>query len=240
MLPPSPERSCPRAGRIRAIVSSSSFVVGLQGRRDSNPQPPVLETGALPVELRPFATTRSDGRPLAGLLVRPVSAAPLAELPELDAIRGVPPALHGLVVPTLALFASHRHCDSLPCCHRSTTPVRGRAGKASTPLWPFTTRRAGGLQPEARGGPSEVSACGAPRDAGGPRGSARRRPRRGRRSAGARRRPAGGRARSAPAPRHPEHLRHRRVRSRRAAGAPSPSASRPSGPSGRGPAPRRP
>jgi hypothetical protein len=27
----------------------------LQGRRDSNPQPPVLETGALPVELRPLA-----------------------------------------------------------------------------------------------------------------------------------------------------------------------------------------
>ena len=26
-----------------------------QGRRDSNPQPPVLETGALPVELRPLA-----------------------------------------------------------------------------------------------------------------------------------------------------------------------------------------
>src|SRR5262245_38257292 len=25
-----------------------------QGRRDSNPQPPVLETGALPVELLPF------------------------------------------------------------------------------------------------------------------------------------------------------------------------------------------
>ncbi len=25
-----------------------------QGRRDLNPQPPVLETGALPVELRPF------------------------------------------------------------------------------------------------------------------------------------------------------------------------------------------
>jgi hypothetical protein len=25
-----------------------------QGRRDSNPQPPVLETGALPVELRPW------------------------------------------------------------------------------------------------------------------------------------------------------------------------------------------
>ena len=27
-----------------------------QGRRDSNPQPPVLETGALPVELRPFGS----------------------------------------------------------------------------------------------------------------------------------------------------------------------------------------
>jgi hypothetical protein len=27
----------------------------LQGRRDSNPEPPVLETGALPVELRPSA-----------------------------------------------------------------------------------------------------------------------------------------------------------------------------------------
>ena len=26
-----------------------------QGRRDSNPQPPVLETGALPIELRPWA-----------------------------------------------------------------------------------------------------------------------------------------------------------------------------------------
>src|SRR5664280_1032097 len=37
--------------------SSPAFAGGLfadlQGRRDSNPQPPVLETGALPVELRP-------------------------------------------------------------------------------------------------------------------------------------------------------------------------------------------
>ena len=28
-------------------------MVDLQGRRESNPQPPVLETGALPVELLP-------------------------------------------------------------------------------------------------------------------------------------------------------------------------------------------
>src|SRR5882757_8229141 len=30
--------------------------VGEQGRRDSNPQPPVLETGALPIELLPSGT----------------------------------------------------------------------------------------------------------------------------------------------------------------------------------------
>jgi hypothetical protein len=29
-----------------------------QGRQDSNLQPPVLETGALPIELRPYASQR--------------------------------------------------------------------------------------------------------------------------------------------------------------------------------------
>ncbi len=37
----------------------------MQGRRDSNPQPPVLETGALPVEPLPFAPT-SDPRSESG------------------------------------------------------------------------------------------------------------------------------------------------------------------------------
>jgi hypothetical protein len=40
--------------------------VGRQGRQDSNLQPPVLETGALPVELRPSAATMipaCDGAP---------------------------------------------------------------------------------------------------------------------------------------------------------------------------------
>ena len=32
-----------------------------QGRRESNSQPPVLETGALPIELRPCATATSKG-----------------------------------------------------------------------------------------------------------------------------------------------------------------------------------
>ena len=31
-----------------------------QGRQESNPQPPVLETGALPIELHPFMTSRGQ------------------------------------------------------------------------------------------------------------------------------------------------------------------------------------
>src|ERR1019366_5647032 len=36
-----------------------------QGRRDSNPQPPVLETGALPIEPLPFASARRKLRRVA-------------------------------------------------------------------------------------------------------------------------------------------------------------------------------
>jgi hypothetical protein len=42
----------------------------LQGRQDSNLEPPVLETGALPVELRPSARRHCTGvsrRPLGAL-----------------------------------------------------------------------------------------------------------------------------------------------------------------------------
>jgi hypothetical protein len=35
-----------------------------QARRDSNPQPPVLETGALPVELRTFMSPETSAHPL--------------------------------------------------------------------------------------------------------------------------------------------------------------------------------
>ena len=45
-----------------------------QGRRDSNPQPPVLETGALPVELRPWVGER---------LYRGALPAPRAGIPSL-------------------------------------------------------------------------------------------------------------------------------------------------------------
>ena len=34
--------------------------VFLQARRESNPQPPVLETGALPIELLPFGAVRAN------------------------------------------------------------------------------------------------------------------------------------------------------------------------------------
>lgn len=36
-----------------------------QGRQESNPQPTVLETAALPIELRPYATLRSQCPALA-------------------------------------------------------------------------------------------------------------------------------------------------------------------------------
>jgi hypothetical protein len=49
---------------------------------------------------------------LPGLLMRGVVTTPAAELAHLDAIRRVPPGLVGLVIPSLALFASHRHRDA--------------------------------------------------------------------------------------------------------------------------------
>src|SRR6476661_11204172 len=52
-------RSTPDAFWRRSAFSCARFIcrfmlLPLQARRDSNPQPPVLETGALPVELRAF------------------------------------------------------------------------------------------------------------------------------------------------------------------------------------------
>src|SRR4051794_2625925 len=52
----------------------ADFQTARQGRQDSNLQPPVLETGALPVELRPLAVRGSDcTRAVFGILaaVRP-------------------------------------------------------------------------------------------------------------------------------------------------------------------------
>src|SRR5690606_39443928 len=41
--------------KAAAALSRSRPLSPWQGRQDSNPQPPVLETGALPIELLPYA-----------------------------------------------------------------------------------------------------------------------------------------------------------------------------------------
>src|SRR5690348_9941840 len=46
-----PPHGLPTVALLRADVSSASEGGGWQDRRESNPQPPVLETGALPIEL---------------------------------------------------------------------------------------------------------------------------------------------------------------------------------------------
>ncbi len=43
-------------------MSAGSDAAVTQGRRDSNPQPPVLETGALPIELLPSGEVRNSDR----------------------------------------------------------------------------------------------------------------------------------------------------------------------------------
>src|SRR5437867_9137893 len=55
--------TCKSSRRRRALpwLAETSTNVGMQrkqGRSDSNAQPPVLETGALPIELHPFAPYR--------------------------------------------------------------------------------------------------------------------------------------------------------------------------------------
>ena len=61
---------------------------------------------------RPCAVRASWPSGLARLLVRRVLAAPAAELAQLDPVRRVAPRLVGLVVASLAVFASHRHRDA--------------------------------------------------------------------------------------------------------------------------------
>ena len=51
-------------------------------------------------------------RELPGLLVGRVVATPAAELAHLDPVRRVAPRLVGLVIPSLAVFASQRHRDA--------------------------------------------------------------------------------------------------------------------------------
>src|SRR5258705_9894751 len=56
-FPPS-LRSSLTLGSLREICSTLEY---WQARRDSNPQPPVLETGALPIVLLPLGSTAPSG-----------------------------------------------------------------------------------------------------------------------------------------------------------------------------------
>ena len=80
-----------------------------QARRDSNPQHPVLETGALPLELLPYAHPASDRLDLLGLFMERDRVTPLAVLAQLDPLGIVALVLHAGVITALALLASHRH-----------------------------------------------------------------------------------------------------------------------------------
>ena len=83
---------------------------GWQARRDSNPQPTVLETAALPVRAtglrQALFDTRVSGLP--GLSMDGVCPAELAVLLELDPGRIILLVLHRRVVPSLALRTSER------------------------------------------------------------------------------------------------------------------------------------
>jgi hypothetical protein len=105
-----------------------------------NPQPPVLETGALPVELLPCATLRAvtsatgrQGRELyhlaqrvllAGLLVHSVLAVPSTELLHLDALTVIELVLLRDVVASLAVLAGQSHLDPLFVLRHLFLPTR--------------------------------------------------------------------------------------------------------------------
>jgi hypothetical protein len=63
--------------RSFAIARSSEALSVTQGRQDSNLQPPVLETGALPIELRPSVRDGIVSAPIASLCARHAARRPV-------------------------------------------------------------------------------------------------------------------------------------------------------------------
>ena len=91
--------------------------MALQARRDSNPQHPVLETGALPVRATGLHFRKELHR-LPGLFVRRMLVAKTTELAKFDAFRVEAFVLGRVVVAALAFTAGQydsisRHCVSL-------------------------------------------------------------------------------------------------------------------------------
>ena len=99
-----------------------------QARRDSNPQPPVLETGALPIELLAYSSVCVSScraltmghSPSLRLFVRCMPAAPSTILLKLEAIGHFPFILRRVVVPLLTLGA--REDDNV--AHHTTRQSR--------------------------------------------------------------------------------------------------------------------
>src|SRR5262245_57889092 len=91
-------------------VPTTSRLINWQVRRDSNPQPSVLETDALPIELLTY-------EPLLRFLVRRVLATEPAVLAHLDPFRRLFLVLGAGVVAALALTARERNVvpHGLPC-----------------------------------------------------------------------------------------------------------------------------
>src|SRR2546428_6099198 len=90
-----------------------AITVPLHGRRDSNSQPLVLETSALPVELLPYAVEgaaapRTPNCRSPSFSVRRVLAATRTELGELEPVRVVLPVLRRRVGPRAARRAGER------------------------------------------------------------------------------------------------------------------------------------
>src|SRR4029450_11935249 len=83
---------------------------GWQARPDSNRQPLVLETRALPIELRAYDSLPASS--LLGFPVQGMTPAPRAVLAKLDPVGIVPLVLLGRIGPLTALGA--RQLDDRP------------------------------------------------------------------------------------------------------------------------------
>src|SRR5262249_34312590 len=106
---------CCLFSHVRFSLPTANFAVSLfslqrpegwQARRESNPQPPVLETGALPIELLACAGRRAIA--LLALLVCRVLPAEAAELREFQPFRRLLLVLRRAVIAPLALLTSER------------------------------------------------------------------------------------------------------------------------------------